>query len=77
MLRLCGMPPSHSPHQSFSDHIQSVPVPKPRRTLKPTVSVVLALLLLGCGALYFWGKHLNTEAAQGQAVHNSGDDSTQ
>lgn len=48
------MPPLQNP--------ESTPRIKQQETMGPLVGIIVIVVMLGLGALYFWGKRLNQQA---------------
>lgn len=72
------MPPSLSPQQPLNEHMESARVLNEKRSsFGSIVGIVIILLLLAFGALYFWGERLNNESAQEEIAFIPGDNSTQ
>lgn len=57
------MPPPKDPHEPLlSRHDEPLELPVHKQGAGPIVGIVIIVVLLAIGALYFWGAHLNTQA---------------
>lgn len=68
------MPPSSNPVQfNPTDHLLP---PAQKSSMGPVIGIIIIVILLVVGALYFWGAHLNAQNPEDQLPFIPGDGST-